>query len=153
MPETVRVCGKEVRITGRLLRVGRLEADGFEFVEFPGPLLRCISEFDTRIDLSLLHFHSEGVCSGANACLPVRVEQLCCAAGVDLRSLVDASDKAPTNALIAQAVRSCAERGFKYLLYSRFAYTGTCHAIRSFLSSLNGQECGNYLKHAGYASM
>jgi hypothetical protein len=31
-------------------------------------------------------------------------------------------DKAPTKALIAQAVRSCAERGIKYLVYSNFAY-------------------------------
>jgi hypothetical protein len=31
-------------------------------------------------------------------------------------------DKAPTNALIAQAVRSCAERGIPYLVYSQFSY-------------------------------
>ncbi|MGH9489870.1 MAG: hypothetical protein ACRD2F_07000 [Terriglobales bacterium] len=31
-------------------------------------------------------------------------------------------DKAPTNALVAQAVRSCAERGIGYLVYSNFAY-------------------------------
>lgn len=31
-------------------------------------------------------------------------------------------DKAPTNALIAQAVRSCAERGIPYLFYSHFSY-------------------------------
>jgi transposase len=30
---------------------------------------------------------------------------------------------------------------------------GIRHAIRSFLSSLKGQECANYLKHAGYASI
>jgi transposase len=29
---------------------------------------------------------------------------------------------------------------------------GVRHAIRSFLSSLKGQECANYLAHAGYAS-
>jgi transposase len=29
---------------------------------------------------------------------------------------------------------------------------GVRHAIRSFLSSLKGQECANYLEHAGYAS-
>src|SRR5207253_5780165 len=32
------------------------------------------------------------------------------------------ADKAPTNALIAQAVRSCAEGGIPYLVYSRFSY-------------------------------
>ena len=31
-------------------------------------------------------------------------------------------DKAPTNALIAQAVRSCAARGIPYLVYAKFAY-------------------------------
>ena len=31
-------------------------------------------------------------------------------------------DRAPTNALIAQAVRSCAERKIAYLLYANFAY-------------------------------
>jgi hypothetical protein len=31
-------------------------------------------------------------------------------------------DKAPTNALIAGAVRSCAERGVPYLVYSNFSY-------------------------------
>jgi len=30
---------------------------------------------------------------------------------------------------------------------------GIRHAIRSFLSSLNGHECANYLSHAGYASI
>lgn len=31
-------------------------------------------------------------------------------------------DRAPTNALVAQAVRSCADRGISYLVYSNFAY-------------------------------
>jgi len=30
---------------------------------------------------------------------------------------------------------------------------GIGHAIRSFLSSIKGQECANYLSHAGYASI
>jgi hypothetical protein len=37
-------------------------------------------------------------------------------------SLYQHRDKAPTNALIAQAVRSCADRGASYLAYSNFAY-------------------------------
>lgn len=37
-------------------------------------------------------------------------------------SMIQHRDKAPTNALIAQAVRSCAERGLPYLVYSNFAY-------------------------------
>ena len=37
-------------------------------------------------------------------------------------SMVQHRDKAPTNALVAQAIRSCAERGISYLVYSNFAY-------------------------------
>jgi hypothetical protein len=37
-------------------------------------------------------------------------------------SLVEYRDKAPTNALMAQAVRCCAERGIPYLTYASFAY-------------------------------
>lgn len=37
-------------------------------------------------------------------------------------SMVSERDKAPTNALISQAVRSCADRQIKYLVYSNFAY-------------------------------
>lgn len=37
-------------------------------------------------------------------------------------SLVEHRDKAPTNILIAQAIRSCAERTIPYLTYGNFAY-------------------------------
>ena len=37
-------------------------------------------------------------------------------------SMIRHRDKAPTNALISQAVRSCAERNIQYLVYSNFAY-------------------------------
>jgi hypothetical protein len=37
-------------------------------------------------------------------------------------SMVKHRDKSPTNALIAEAVRSCARRGIPYLVYSNFAY-------------------------------
>lgn len=37
-------------------------------------------------------------------------------------SMLQHRDKAPTNALVAQAVRSCADRGVSYLVYSKFAY-------------------------------
>lgn len=39
-----------------------------------------------------------------------------------LLSLLSHRDKAPSNALIAQAVRSCCARGVSYLTYSNFAY-------------------------------
>jgi len=37
-------------------------------------------------------------------------------------SLIGQRDKAPTNALVAQAVRSCAERNISQLVYSHFSY-------------------------------
>jgi hypothetical protein len=37
-------------------------------------------------------------------------------------SMIEHRDKAPTNALIAQAVRSCADRQIPYLVYSNFSY-------------------------------
>ena len=37
-------------------------------------------------------------------------------------SMIEHRDKAPTNALIARAVRACSERGIRYLVYANFAY-------------------------------
>ncbi len=37
-------------------------------------------------------------------------------------SMIKYRDKAPTNALMAQAVRSCAERGISYLWYANYSY-------------------------------
>jgi len=39
-----------------------------------------------------------------------------------IQSMIEHRDKAPTNALIAQAVRSCAERTIPYLWYANFSY-------------------------------
>jgi hypothetical protein len=44
------------------------------------------------------------------------------AALMHILGMVEHRDKAPTNALIAQAVRSCADRGIVHLVYSNFAY-------------------------------
>jgi hypothetical protein len=41
---------------------------------------------------------------------------------MNIVSLIQQRDKAPTNALVAQAVRSCADRGISFLVYSNFAY-------------------------------
>jgi hypothetical protein len=41
---------------------------------------------------------------------------------LNIVSMLRHRDKAPTNALIAQAVRTCADRGISYLVYSNFAY-------------------------------
>jgi hypothetical protein len=41
---------------------------------------------------------------------------------MNIVSMVRHKDKAPTNALIAQAVRSCADRKISYLVYQHFSY-------------------------------
>jgi hypothetical protein len=41
---------------------------------------------------------------------------------MNIISMIRHRDKAPTNALVAQAVRSCAERGISYLVYSNYSY-------------------------------
>ena len=41
---------------------------------------------------------------------------------MNIISMISQRDKAPTNALVAQAVKSCAERGVQYFVYSQFAY-------------------------------
>jgi hypothetical protein len=41
---------------------------------------------------------------------------------MNIISMIRHRDKAPANALIAQSVRACAERGIGYLVYSNFAY-------------------------------
>jgi len=41
---------------------------------------------------------------------------------MNIVSMMSHRDKAPTNALIAQAVRSCAGRGIKHLVYQSFSY-------------------------------
>jgi hypothetical protein len=41
---------------------------------------------------------------------------------MNIVSLIRQRDKAPSNALVAEAVRACASRGIPYLVYSNFAY-------------------------------
>jgi hypothetical protein len=41
---------------------------------------------------------------------------------LNIVSMIQHRDKAPTNALVAHAVRSCAERQIPYLVYSKFTY-------------------------------
>ena len=41
---------------------------------------------------------------------------------MNILSLIEHRDKAPTNALIAHSVRACAARGIPQLVYQRFAY-------------------------------
>jgi hypothetical protein len=53
-------------------------------------------------------------------------------------SMIGQRDKAPTNALLAQAVRSCAERGISRLVYGKFAYGKKQQSSLSDFKECNG---------------
>lgn len=53
-------------------------------------------------------------------------------------SLISYRDKAPTNALIVQAVRSCADRGVTRLVYANFAYGKKSRSSLSDFKERNG---------------
>ncbi len=53
-------------------------------------------------------------------------------------SLLGQRDKAPTNALVMQAVRSCADRGIRHLVYSKFAYGKKLRSSLSDFKERNG---------------
>ena len=222
----MRVCDQDIRIRGRLLRIARLDADKYQFVDDPEPLLEGLRNCGRRIDLftfmqrlpAVPPKHSypfewdnfaavpistfdhwwnkqigfkarnkakqaekkgvvlrevpfsdelvKGIWEIYNEC-PIRqgrrfphygkdletirreeatyldsstfvgaylgdkligfiklmADQTRTQAGLmNIVSLISQRDKAPTNALVAQAVRICAERGIPFLVYSNFAY-------------------------------
>lgn len=223
---SLEVCGKEIRIGGKLIRIAFLEGEGYQFLEDPEAALAILRKSGLRIDLFTFiqkvsdikpHFSypmewdnmavlpistfddwmtnridfkvrnkirkaaKNGVIikevpldddllrgiSGIYNESPVRQGRRFRHYGLDLESLrkmkstfLDRSifigaffegaligfiklvtdeeqkqaglmhilsmmrhrDKAPTNALIAQAVRSCADRGISYLWYANFSY-------------------------------
>jgi hypothetical protein len=45
------VCGKELRIDGRLIRIGFIDGEGFQFLEDPEAALRSLRRSEDRIDL------------------------------------------------------------------------------------------------------
>src|SRR5271157_646468 len=51
MNTLITVCGKQVRIRGRLIRSGRLEADKYHFLEDPEPVLEDLRKCGVRVDL------------------------------------------------------------------------------------------------------
>jgi hypothetical protein len=57
---------------------------------------------------------------------------------MNIVSMIKHRDKAPQNALVAQAVRSCASRGIQFLVYSRFAYGKKQHDSLSDFKERNG---------------
>jgi hypothetical protein len=57
---------------------------------------------------------------------------------MNILSMVAERDKAPTNALIAGAVRSCEERGISFLVYSRFTYGSKLQSSITDFKERNG---------------
>lgn len=57
---------------------------------------------------------------------------------IHILSMAKHKDKAPTNALIAQAVRSCAARGISYLVYEHFTYGNKQGDSLSHFKEVNG---------------
>jgi hypothetical protein len=45
------VCGREIRIKGKLIRLGFIDGEGYQFLEEPEAALRTLRESGTRIDL------------------------------------------------------------------------------------------------------
>jgi len=45
------ICGKEIRITGRLIRIAALDGEGYQFLEDPEVALEALRQSGTRIDL------------------------------------------------------------------------------------------------------
>jgi hypothetical protein len=222
----MRLCGTNIRVTGRWLRIARLDADKFQFLEDPEPVITALAKSGARVDLFTfmqrlpettpkhkypmdwdnfaalpvstfenwwtkqlgfkarnkakqagkkgvvlreVPFSAElvrGIWEIYNEC-PVRqgrrfphygkdlatvygeeatylessifvgayfeerligfiklvVDETRTQAGLmNIVSLIQQRDKAPTNALVAEAVRACAERGISYLVYSNFSY-------------------------------
>lgn len=57
---------------------------------------------------------------------------------IHILSMVKHKDKSPTNALIAQAVRSCADRGISYLVFEHFTYGKKVNDPLSHFKEVNG---------------
>jgi len=55
-----------------------------------------------------------------------------------ITSMIGHKDKAPTNALVAEAVRACAKRRIPFLVYSNFAYGKKQHDSLSDFKERNG---------------
>jgi len=222
----MKVCGRDIKVQGRLIRVGRLDAEKYQFLDDPQPVLDGLRKSGTRVDLFTFmqrlpesepkfrypmewdnfaalpistfdHWWTQqigfkarnkakqaekkgvtlrevpfddtlvkGIWEIYNEC-PVRQGRPFTHYGKDIEtvrkeeatyldssifigaflgdsmigfvkmvsdetrtqaglmnivSMIKHRDKAPTNALVAQAVRSCAERQISYLVYANFAY-------------------------------
>jgi hypothetical protein len=238
----IKVCGKDVRIEGRLVRVARLDGEKYVFPDDPAAFIEGLGKCGTRVDLftflqrlpdtapkytypmewdnlavlpvsTFEHWWTKqirsfprnrarqaekrgvtlrevpfgdlllkGICDVYNEC-PVRQgkrfphygmtlegareyagtfldrsiyvgafmgenmigfiklvtdETQTHACLVHILSMVQHKDKAPSNALIAQAVRSCAERGIRHLVYESFSYGKKQGDSLSHFKEVNG---------------
>ena len=242
MHSLIKVCGKEIRVIGRLVRIARLEADAYQFVDDPEPVLEELRRSRTRIDLftfmqrlpetspkysypmewdnfaalrvstfdcwwndqigfkarnkakqaekkkvvvrevpfndvlvkgiwevyneSPIRQGTPNVHFGKNIETVYREEATFLDSSIfigaflgdsligfvkmvhdesrtqaglmNIVSMVRHRDKAPSNALVAQAVKSCAERGISYLVYSKFAYGKKQRSSLSDFKERNG---------------
>jgi hypothetical protein len=236
------ICGKDIRITGRIIRIARLDGDKYEFPDDPVEMLAAMRNCGTRVDLftflqglpdnlprysypmewdnlavlevsTFEHWWNkqirsyprnrarqaakkgvvlrevpfgqdllEGICEIYNE-VPIRqgrrfphygmsIDRARLYAGtfrdrsifigaflgdkmigfaklvtdrtrnqaclVHILSMLQHKEKAPTNALIAQAVRSCADRGISYLVYENFTYGKKRGDTLSHFKEVNG---------------
>jgi hypothetical protein len=73
------------------------------------------------------------------AFLKLTCDQFSTQAGLlNIVSMISQRDKAPTNALLAEAVRSCAKRNLQYLVYSNYAYGNKDKSSLSDFKKANG---------------
>lgn len=51
MNSLINVCGKEIKVQGKAVRIGRLDADKYQFLDDPEPMLEGLRKSGKRIDL------------------------------------------------------------------------------------------------------
>lgn len=51
MKRIIKACGNDIRVTGRLLRIGQLESDGYQSLRDPETMVEGLRKSGTRIDL------------------------------------------------------------------------------------------------------
>ncbi len=51
MNSLINVCGKQIKVQGRAVRIGRLDADKYQFLDDPEAMLAGLKESGKRIDL------------------------------------------------------------------------------------------------------
>jgi len=95
--------------------------------QYAGTFLDCSVYLGAFLDKELIGFIKMSIDeSGTQAAL------------VHVLSMAQHKDKAPTNALIAEAVRECAKRNISYLVYENFTYGNKTGDSLSHFKEVNG---------------